>query len=76
MAVLSRAFIRRRIISLAATLSVTATSLALAQARKDTLHLRTAARQAEERQFLFANDLAISNMTREMLVAIAISRRL
>jgi uncharacterized protein (DUF305 family) len=69
MAVLSRAFIRRRIISLAATLSVTATSFALAQAPKDTLHLRTAARQAEERQSLFANELAISNMTREMLVA-------
>ena len=68
MAVLSRAFIRRRIISLAATLSVTATSFALAQAPKNTRHLRTAARQAEERQFLFANDLAISDMSREMLV--------
>jgi uncharacterized protein (DUF305 family) len=68
-AVLTRAFIRRRIISLAATLSVTATSFALAQAPKNTLHLRTAARQAEERQFLFANDLAISDMSREMLVA-------
>jgi uncharacterized protein (DUF305 family) len=69
MAVLSRAFIRRRIISLAATLSVTATSFALAQAPKHTLHLRTAARHAEEQQFLFANDLAISDMSRGMLVA-------
>jgi hypothetical protein len=68
MAVLSRAFIRRRVISLAATLSVTATSFALAQAPKNPLHLWTAARHAEERQFLFANDLAISDMSREMLV--------
>ena len=67
MAMLSRAFVRRRIISLAATVSVAATSFALAQAPKATRHLRAAARQAEEQQFLFANDLAISNMSREML---------
>ena len=64
----SRAFVRRRVISLATTLSVTATSFALAQNPKIALHLSSAAKQAEEQQFLFANDLAISNMSREMLV--------
>lgn len=68
MTLFSRAFVRRRAISLATTLSVTATSFALAQDPKSVLHLRSAAKQAEERQFLFANDLAISNMSREMLV--------
>jgi uncharacterized protein (DUF305 family) len=63
----SRAFVRRRVISLATTLSVTAASLALAQEPKGALHLR-AAREAEEQQFLFANDLAMSNMNRDMLV--------
>jgi uncharacterized protein (DUF305 family) len=38
----------------------------MAQARKSEQHLRSAAKQAEEQQFLFANDLAISNMTRDM----------
>jgi uncharacterized protein (DUF305 family) len=32
------------------------------------LHPRGAAREAQEQQFLFADDLAISNMSREMLV--------
>ena len=64
----SRAFVRRRVISLATTLSVAATSFALAQDPKAMLHLRSAAKQAEEQQFLFANDLAISNTSREMLV--------
>ena len=69
MIVFSRAFIRRRAISLATTLSVTAVSLAMAQAPKSVLQLRSAAKHAEEQQFLFANDLAISNMTRDMLSA-------
>jgi uncharacterized protein (DUF305 family) len=64
----SRAFVRRRVISLATTLSVTATSFALAQDPKGVVHLRSTAKEAEERQFLFANDLAISNMSREMLL--------
>ena len=68
MSLFSRAFVRRRVISLATTLSVTATSFALAQDPKPALHLRSAARKAEEQQFLFANDLAISNMSREILV--------
>jgi hypothetical protein len=66
--VFSRAFVRRRVISLATTLSVTAVSLALAQAPKSAFHLRQGAKEAEERQFLFANDLAMSNMNRDMLV--------
>ena len=68
MTLFSRAFVRRRVISLATTLSVAATSFALAQDPKAILHLRSAAKQAEEQQFLFANDLAISNTSREMLV--------
>jgi uncharacterized protein (DUF305 family) len=67
-ALLSPAFVRKKIISLTATLSVTATSFALAQDPKQVLHPRGLAREAEEQQFLFANDLAISNMSREMLV--------
>jgi uncharacterized protein (DUF305 family) len=67
-ALLSPAFVRKRLISLTATLSVTATSFALAQDPKQVLHPRGQAREAEEQQFLFANDLAISNMSREMLV--------
>jgi uncharacterized protein (DUF305 family) len=66
--VFSRAFVRRRVISLATTLSVTAVSLALAQEPKGAFHLRQGAKEAEEQQFLFANDLAMSNMNRDMLV--------
>ena len=67
MILFSRAFVRRRVISLATTLSVTAASIAMAQAPNSALHSRSAAKQTEERQFLFANDLAISNMTRNAL---------
>jgi uncharacterized protein (DUF305 family) len=67
-ALFSRAFVRRRIISLATTLSVTAGSFALAQEPNGMLHLRPAAKEAEEQQFLFANDLAMSNINRDMLV--------
>jgi uncharacterized protein (DUF305 family) len=62
------AFVRKQIISLTTTLSVTASSLALAQDPKQVLHPQGQAREAEEQQFLFANDLAVSNMSREMLV--------
>ena len=67
MSLFSRAFLRRRVISMATTLSVTAASFALAQEPKSALHLGPAA-DVEEQQFLFANDLAMSNMTRDMLV--------
>lgn len=68
MALLSPAFVRKQIISLTTTLSVTATSFALAQDPKLVLHPRGQAREADEQQFLFANDLALSNMSRDMLV--------
>ena len=64
----SRRFVRRRIISLATTLTFSATSFALAQAPKGALHLQALASEADEQQFLFANGLAISNMSTAMLV--------
>jgi uncharacterized protein (DUF305 family) len=67
MALFSRAFLRRRIISMATTLSVTAASFALAQEPKSGLHGGPAT-DTEEQQFLFANHLAMSNMNRNMLV--------
>jgi uncharacterized protein (DUF305 family) len=67
MAIFSRAFVRRRVISLAASLSVSATSLALAQAPRDAHYLRAAAGDRNERQFLFVRDLAVSNVSRASL---------
>src|SRR5262245_8656210 len=64
MALLSRSFVRRRAISLATSLSVTATSFALAQ---DPASEPTVA-DANEQQFLVESDLATSNMSRNMLV--------
>ena len=66
MPLLSRRFVRRRLISLATSASFMATSFALAQDPKSHSHSR-AESDAIEQQFLFANDLAISNMNREML---------
>jgi uncharacterized protein (DUF305 family) len=62
----SRGFVRRRAISLATSLSVMATSFALAQ---DPKHGSEARRTtgADEQQFLFEIDLAMSNMNRSML---------
>jgi hypothetical protein len=51
MAIFSRAFVRRRIISLAASLSVSATSFALAQDPGEAHHLRTPVNDTGERQF-------------------------
>ena len=67
MALFSRAFVRRRAISLATSLSVMATSFALAQDPKHDPEVRTA-RDTDEQQFLFDNDLAMSNMNRSMLM--------
>ena len=64
MALLSRSFVRRRAISLATSLSVTATSFALAQDPAS----EPPVADANEQQFLFDNDLAMSNMSRNMLV--------
>jgi Domain of unknown function (DUF305) len=66
-ALLSPAFVRRRVISMAATLSLSATSLALAQGKGSSNHPQAAATDAAEQQFLFDNDLAISKMTRSIL---------
>jgi uncharacterized protein (DUF305 family) len=66
MALLSRSFVRKRIISLATTVSVSASSFALAH--DPTSAQRRDARAADEQRFLVENDLAMSNMSREMLV--------
>lgn len=67
MPLFSRGFVRRRAISLATSLSVMATSFALAQ---DPEHgsERRPVRDTDERQFLFAADFAVSNMSRGMLM--------
>jgi uncharacterized protein (DUF305 family) len=64
MALLSRSFVRRRAISLATTLSVTATSFALAQGPAS----EPTVADANEQHFLFDNDLAMSTMSRNMIV--------
>ncbi|RXG86213.1 DUF305 domain-containing protein [Bradyrhizobium vignae] len=63
----SRGFVRRRVISLATSLSVMATSFALAQAPKHPGQPRDPS-DTDEQQFLFENDLAMSNMNRGMLI--------
>jgi len=68
MALLSHAFVRRRVISLATTLSVTATSFALAEDPTNPQRRRAAVADPNEQQFLFDNDLAMSKMSRGMLV--------
>jgi uncharacterized protein (DUF305 family) len=67
MAIFSRAFVRRRIISLAASLSVSATSFALAQDPGEAQHFRTPVNDRGERQFLFAKDVAVSEMAQASL---------
>lgn len=66
MSLFSRGFVRRRAISLATSLSVMATSFALAQDPKHASDARRAT-GADEQQFLFEIDLAMSNMNRSML---------
>ncbi|QIG98239.1 DUF305 domain-containing protein [Bradyrhizobium sp. 6(2017)] len=66
MPLFSRGFVRRRAISLATSLSVTATSFALAQAPTHRSRILTVS-DVGERQFLFENDLAMSNMNRSLL---------
>jgi len=63
----SRGFVRRRAISLATSLSVMATSFALAQDPKPGSETRTV-KDADEQQFLFDIDLAMSNISRSMLM--------
>lgn len=68
MALLSRSFFRRRAISMAATLSVAATSYALAQSPNPANRAHAVAANSGERQFLFDNQLAMSKMSRGMMV--------
>lgn len=67
MPLLSRGFVRRRAISLATSLSVMATSFALAQNPRHGSAGHTA-KDTDERQFLFGTGLAISDMNRGMLI--------
>lgn len=67
MQLFSRGFMRRRAISLATSLSVMATSFALAQDPKRGPEA-SKAKDTDERQFLFATDFAMSNITRNMTV--------
>ena len=67
MPLFSRGFVRRRAISLATSLSVMATSFALAQDPKHGSEARTV-KDTDEQQFLFDIDLAMSNMNRSMLM--------
>jgi uncharacterized protein (DUF305 family) len=62
----SRGFVRRRTISLATSLSVMATSFALAQDPKHGSEARRVT-DADEQQFLLEIDLAMSKMGRSML---------
>lgn len=66
MPLFSRGFVRRRAISLATSLSVMATSFALAQDPKHGSEARRVT-DADEQQFLFEIDLAMSNMNGSML---------
>ncbi len=71
MILFSRAFIRKRMISLATTASVAATSFALAQDPSRAFHVRGAMPtqtvadrpdRSEEQSFLSENDAAMNNM--------------
>jgi uncharacterized protein (DUF305 family) len=77
MALFSRAFIRKRMISLAATASVTATSLALAQDPARTRHVLAAmpiqyvadrSDHSEEQPFLSENEAAMKKMMADMTI--------
>jgi uncharacterized protein (DUF305 family) len=69
MALLSRSFVRRRIISLATTLSVSAISFAMAQDPTSVQqHRCNAVPDANEQHFLLDNELALSNVSNSMLV--------
>ncbi|WP_426409779.1 DUF305 domain-containing protein [Bradyrhizobium ganzhouense] len=68
MPLFSRRFVRRRAISLATSLSVMATSFALAQGPKHNPDARRA-RDTDKHHVLFDGDLATNNMSRTMLTA-------
>jgi predicted outer membrane protein len=68
MALLSRSFIRRRIISLATTLSVSAISFAMAQDPTGVQHHRAAVPDANEQDFLLDHNPAASTVSNSKLV--------
>jgi uncharacterized protein (DUF305 family) len=75
MALFSRAFIRKRVISLATTASVAATSFALAQDPARTLHVRSGIHYVADRQdesaeqtFLSENAVAMHKMMADMMI--------
>jgi uncharacterized protein (DUF305 family) len=68
MALLSRAFVRRRVISIATTLTVAATTSTLAQSPNPVIQPHAGATASGERQFLFDNEIAMSKMSRGMMV--------
>jgi uncharacterized protein (DUF305 family) len=77
MGLFSRSFIRKRALSLATTVSVTATSFALAQDPARTHHVGGAMRvqygadrsdHSEEQSFLSENDAAMNKMMTDMVV--------
>jgi Domain of unknown function (DUF305) len=77
MALFSRSFIRKRVISLATTMSVAATSFALAQDPMRTYHVRGAMPLryvadrpdfAREQPFLSENDAAMNKMMADMTI--------
>src|ERR1700759_4734987 len=80
MLLFSRAFIRKRLISLATTASVTATSLALAQGPTRTHHAGGALAiqyvadrtfQSEEQPFLSENAAVMNKMVRDVSIKLA-----
>jgi uncharacterized protein (DUF305 family) len=77
MVLFSRAFVRKRMISLATTASVAATSFALAQDPSRAFHVRGAMPgqtvadrpdRSEEQSFLSENDAAMNNMMADMTI--------
>ena len=77
MTVFSRSFVRKRVISLATTASVAATSLALAQGSTSSYHVRGAmpaqyvayrADLSAEQPFLSENDTAMNKMMADMTI--------
>ena len=63
-----RSFVPKSAIWLTTMLSVAATSCALAQDQPNAQQSRAGTAAANEQQFMFDNDLAMSKMSREMLV--------
>jgi hypothetical protein len=77
MALFSRSFVRKRVISLATTASVAATSFALAQDPTRLYHVRSAtpiqpvadrSDRSEEQPFLSENDAAMNKMMADMTI--------